>query len=227
MEPTVALQPLPQPQVQPLHSDHVEILQQYDPNQVEVLAPPPEPVNPNAESKIPDADGAEERMKRNKLIRHVKRLCNNPMFEKETIHLKEINLAEVSTPELQEMIYEIEDMVTAAEGLSVMNHVISKGFHVLEVQAAASRHFPLRIQGLSNALELNNPLSAYNRKLALIEASATSGYRISPAVSLGIQTCSAIAYLHFQNSAVEQHQDLLNSQATKSAQDAVNLLPDE
>ena len=216
-EPTIALQPQQADMGQA--PSEPEILD----GEPEVLLPPSDP-KPASNPQAPV--NAKDEADRRRLIRHIKTLIANPAFEKETAIIGELNIAELTSEEIQERIYEIEDLVNAGDGFSLVNNIIANGFQALEVKAATDKSFPLRIQGLTKKLDLQNPYSAFNRNLALVAAKSTSGYRISPAMNLGIQTLGAIATLHYENSAIEYHQSLLIAPAKESAKNAIDNLPE-
>lgn len=147
--------------------------------QSETLPVPIQNNQPVQQPVIPESvDDKQSRVEKARLIRNIKNLLSDPDINEQLSNYTDLDVTSYSIEELKELKEEMEDTILSESSLFkiTVQHTI-KEFESLSNKYKA---FPIKLQGLSDKLEIANPKSKINKQLSVISAGLDSGIRFSP-----------------------------------------------
>ena len=182
------------------------------------------PITEESTTSVPSKPVVEDK-NRASLIRQLKTFISNPRSQKYCEHLAEVNLSSLSTEELKEMLEDIHNSMLSSSAYGIIETAVKAGIPAIEVYSASHQAFPLRLEGLSQALELSNPDSVVNNALFCLDVQLGAGMRLNPLQTLGAKIGLAVFACHSQNKLAQGVKADLNKKVDNKIIDEIDKLP--
>ena len=129
---------------------------------------------------------------RNPYSNQLKTLIGDSRSEKHCQHLANKDLYSLS-------IEDIHNSMLSANTYSVIETAVKFGIPTIEAYSVSDPDFPLRLEGLSQVLELDKPNSTVNIALFLLDVQLNSGMKLTPIQTLCSKMLLAAFTCHNKN----------------------------